>query len=157
MSEVDERAEKLDRERNRRTVYQPPNELELPLEVLERFENAGMKHRWVRYLLQGKEDVSNVGRYLREGYEFVSARDAPEMVDSCLVENVRKEEEALTVGDLVLMIAPIELVESKRKHYQDMAAQQLEAVNSRLRGQDIQNRSKQSVTRGGPARNFASD
>ena len=46
--------------------YVEPNLLDIPQFVTHRFEDQGMKLRWIRISLKGKDDYTNVGKRLAD-------------------------------------------------------------------------------------------
>ena len=68
--------------KQRRTVFEEPNWLEIPASVINRFLNEGMALRWIRITLRNQEDYQNVGKRTGEGWEFVQAEEVPEMLQS---------------------------------------------------------------------------
>ena len=95
----------------------------------------GYVFRWVRTSMGGQADSKNVSSKLREGFEPVRAEDYPNLmvvrdIDSRFPDNIE-------VGGLLLCKCPSELMEQRRKHQQQMAEGQMQAVdNSYLRQSD---------------------
>ena len=73
MTRNESRIEQL-REQNTREeewTFEEPNALDIPETVQARFENEGMALRWIRVSLQGKDDITNVGKKMQSGWVFV--------------------------------------------------------------------------------------
>ena len=69
MTRNESRTESM-REQNTREeewTFEEPNALDIPESVQARFENEGMALRWIRVSLQGKDDISNVGKKMQAG------------------------------------------------------------------------------------------
>ena len=60
--------------------FREPNMLDIPENVHNRFKNEGMVLRWIRINLRGKDDYTNVGKRLQEGWQFVGINEVPESV-----------------------------------------------------------------------------
>ena len=122
-------AEKKTREREARVVtYTPPSEKEIPQEVKNKFEAEGYHLRFIRILLDDKDDYSNVARRRREGYEFVKLSELPEYYQGMFETKnfgnaAQKYSGIVTVGDLALAKLPIENKEARDRYYQNVAVQ----------------------------------
>lgn len=84
------------------------NVLELPQSSINRLKALGFTHRWVRYKASefGRDDPSNVAKWLNLGYSFVKLSDAPELGLGYNDINHSVYGDIITVGDLVLMKIP---------------------------------------------------
>jgi len=95
----------------------------------------GWVFRWVRTSSLGHADNTNVSSKFRQGWTPVKASDHPEItvmsdVNSRFPENIE-------IGGLLLCKAPAEEVEKRRRYYEDMAQNQMDAVDRNyLRDQD---------------------
>lgn len=131
-------AEKKTRERDRRVVtYSPPSEFEIPEEVKNKFEAEGYHLRFIRVLLEDKDDFKNVARRRREGYEFVKISELPEYFQGLYESKnfgnaAQKYSGIVMVGDLALAKLPIENKEARDRYYRDVAIGNEAAVRSRL-------------------------
>lgn len=157
---VETRIRQLEKQRKRETVYKPPSNLELPPELVERLDSEGYVTKWVRWLIQGKEDVTNMASRRREGYEFVSMEEAPELGTLFLKERVRGFDDAVIVGDLVLMKIEKVKNEARKKYYEDFSSRQMDALEKQL-DKDTDGHSKMEtrteISRGGKRMNFVDD
>ena len=144
------------REQNTREdqwTFEEPNALNIPENVQARFDNEGMALRWIRVSLQGKDDISNVGKKLQAGWVFVSPDEVPEMSITSFVRDEGRYQGSVCRGDVALVKMPAGKVNARRKFYESKANDQMEAVNSQLmKSSDsrmpITNTSRSVTTRG---------
>ena len=104
--------------------WQPPSMLDAPTPP------DGYIYRWLRESMVGVEDKANMSKRIREGWEPVRAEEHPEF-EAPTVEDGRHAG-VIGVGGLVLAKMPIETVEQRRAYYNQMAADQMQAVDSNL-------------------------
>lgn len=90
-------------------------------------ERPGWSHRWMRMASLGELDTLNVGAYRREGWEYCTPSDYPELSDT-----VSDDGERIEVGGLVLVKIPTKIVRQRDTYYRDMSARQMEAMNNQL-------------------------
>jgi len=133
--------------------YREPNLLEIPQSVLNRFADQGMKLRWIRISLKGKDDYTNVGKRLGEGWEFVSLEEVPEIMHTSAVKEDGRYKGTVCRGDLALAKIDARRADSRQKYYENASAEMVDAVNSQLenasdRRMPIRNQSKTNVTKG---------
>jgi hypothetical protein len=144
------------REQNTREdqwTFEEPNALNIPENVQARFDNEGMALRWIRVSLQGKDDISNVGKKLQAGWVFVTPDEVPEMSITSFVRDEGRYQGSVCRGDVALVKMPAGKVNARRKFYESKANDQMEAVNSQLmKSSDsrmpITNTSRSVTTRG---------
>ncbi len=134
-------------------TFEEPNALTIPENVQARFDNDGMALRWIRYSLQGKDDITNVGKKLQAGWVFVSPEEVPEMALTSFVRDEGRYQGAVCRGDVALVKMPAGKVTARRKFYENKANDQMDAVNSQLmKNSDsrmpITNSSRSVTTRG---------
>ena len=134
-------------------TFEEPNALTIPENVQARFDNDGMALRWIRYSLQGKDDITNVGKKLQAGWVFVSPEEVPEMSLTSFVRDEGRYQGAVCRGDVALVKMPAGKVTARRKFYENKANDQMDAVNSQLmKNSDsrmpITNSSRSVTTRG---------
>ena len=108
----------------RRKPWQPPSSLDAPKAP------AGYKYRWIRESILNQEDKANMSKRIREGWEPVRAEEHPEF-EAPTVEDGRHIG-VIGVGGLILAKMPIETVNQRRAYYKQMAADQMQAVDSNL-------------------------
>jgi len=127
--------------------------LHLPSTVKERFANEGYVLGWIRISLKGNTDYQSIGLKQREGWEFVSEQEAPEMAMGFRVATEGSLEGAIIRGDVALAKRPVEIqdaVDAKNRH---KTKSMEDAINRRLiESSDsrapIYNSSKSRVTKG---------
>jgi hypothetical protein len=107
--------------------YREPNLLDIPESVTSRFEDQGMKLRWIRTTLKlaHTSAIKDEGRY----------------------------KGTVCRGDLALAKLPIKRAEARQRHFENASAEMVDAVNAQLenssdRRMPIQNQSKTNVTKG---------
>jgi len=144
------------REQNTREedwTFEEPNALTIPENVQARFDNEGMALRWIRISLQGKDDISNVGKKLQTGWVFVTPDEVPEMALTSFVRDEGRYQGSVCRGDVALVKMPAAKVNARRKFYEGKAIDQMDAVNAQLmKSSDsrmpISNTSRSVTTRG---------
>ena len=95
----------------------------------------GWVFRWVRTSILGHSDATHTSRMFREGWEAVKAEDHPELkLESDMGSKFKGN---IEVGGLLLCKAPEEKMKARSKHFQEVAANQMESVdNNYLREND---------------------
>jgi len=109
---------------SRRKPWQPPSLLDAPPPP------QGYVYRWIRESMIGQNDPANMSKRIREGWEPVRAEEHPEF-EAPTVEDGRHIG-VIGVGGLILAKMPIETVNQRRAYYKQMAADQMQAVDSNL-------------------------
>jgi len=138
--------------------YVPPGSLKIPQNIKARFEEAGYRLRWVRLYLNGQFDSQNIRNKMSpsEGFTFVKPEEL-EAEDLLLLgsdEKLDRFGDVVISGDLVLMKTRVENAEARRKYYRNLNKQQADAVNQRMRENQLQNDSR-SVVRTGKNAHFS--
>ena len=133
--------------------YREPNLLDIPESVTSRFEDQGMKLRWIRTTLKGGDDYTNVGKRMAEGWEFVSLEEVPELAHTSAIKDEGRYKGTVCRGDLALAKLPIKRAEARQRHFENASAEMVDAGNAQLenssdRRMPIQNQSKTNVTKG---------
>ena len=106
--------------------WTPPSSLDAPPAP------QGFKHRWIRTESIGFMDTGNVSKKLREGWEFVRAEEIKNQLgdhDYPVVQEGQYQG-LIGVGGLVLARIPEEIVEQRRKYFQDVTADQVKSVDN---------------------------
>ena len=155
MTRNESRSENM-REQNTREedwTFEEPNALTIPEHVQARFDNEGMALRWIRISLQGKDDISNVGKKLQAGWVFVTPDEVPEMALTSFVRDEGRYQGSVCRGDVALVKMPAGKVAARRKFYENKANDQMDAVNAQLMNSSdsrmpISNTSRSVTTRG---------
>jgi hypothetical protein len=154
---TESRSDKTRETKQRRTVFEEPNWLEIPASVITRLSQEGMALRWIRITLRNQEDYQNVGKRTGEGWEFVQAEEVPEMLQSSDVREGGRYAGAVCRGDLALAKMPKELAESRKNFYEGRSREMVDAVNAQLMNSSdsrmpISNNSRTKVSRGKQAK-----
>ena len=154
---TESRSDKTRETKQRRTVFEEPNWLEIPASVITRLLQEGMALRWIRITLRNQEDYQNVGKRTGEGWEFVQSEEVPEMLHSSDVREGGRYAGAVCRGDLALAKMPKELAESRKDFYEGRSRDMVEAVNAQLMNSSdsrmpISNNSRTQVSRGKQAK-----
>ena len=87
----------------------------------------GWRFRWIRTSTLGHPDNTNVSQKFRDGWVPVKREDHPEMVGQSDINS--RWEGAVEQGGLLLCKAPEEKMQSRNKHFQKIAQQQMESVD----------------------------
>ena len=133
--------------------FREPNMLDLPDTVVNRFKNEGMALRWIRINLRGKDDYTNVGKRVQEGWQFVDVNEVPEIQHTSFVRDEGRYTGAVCRGDLALAKMPLQKAENRQRFYENKSSEMVDSVNQQLMSQSdsrmpIRNSSKSQVTKG---------
>lgn len=115
----------------------------------------GYIYRWLRVTLQGKDDVKNISKVKREGWEFVK----PEEIETSdlPIRNYGTLEGYVGEGDVALAKLPADIAEARQELVHQKARDLMNAVNYQLNQHDdrrmpIYNESKSRQKTGRDAR-----
>jgi hypothetical protein len=115
----------------RPTSWKPPALLPDPA------PSKDWKYRWVRISTMGQQDPTNASAAFREGWEPCKAADHPELMMHVDPHSTSRFKDNIEIGGLLLCKMQAEKVEQRRKYYETMANDQIQAVdNSYLRQSD---------------------
>lgn len=110
--------------------YRPANELSLPEGMEEYFKQQGFHLRWIRYILEGREDSRNIALRRREGYEFISKADLKkeneewaDFFDSAQLSNSTSK--LICVGDVLLGKIETDRATARQQYYEDQSSAQV--------------------------------
>jgi len=109
---------------SRRKPWQPPSLLDAPPPP------QGYVYRWIRESMIGQNDPANMSKRIREGWEPVRAEDYPDFEAPSIDDG--KHAGVIGVGGLILAKIPKETVDERRAYYQNVADQQIQAVDNDL-------------------------
>jgi len=109
---------------SRRKPWQPPSLLDAPPPP------QGYVYRWIRESMIGQNDPANMSKRIREGWEPVRAEDHPDFEAPSIDEG--RHAGVIGVGGLILAKIPKETVDERRAYYQNVADQQIQAVDNDL-------------------------
>ena len=104
--------------------WRPPSLLDAPTPP------PGFVYRWLRESMVGQDDKANMSKRIREGWEPVRSDDHPEFEAPTIDEG--RHAGVIGVGGVLLAKMPVETGEQRRAYYNQMATQQMEAVDSNL-------------------------
>jgi len=128
MTEKIDRTSRSSREKieTRNKPWTPPSSLDAPPAP------KGFKHRWIRTESIGFMDTGNVSKKLREGWEFVRAEEIKNQLGDHDYPVVREGQYQglIGVGGLVLARIPEEVVEQRRKYFENITADQVKSVDN---------------------------
>ena len=88
----------------------------------------GWVFRWIRTSILGQSDNTNVSRSFREGWQPVKAEDHPEL--EIQSDHNSRFQGNVEVGGLLLCKAPEEKIKSRTRHFEQVAATQMESVDN---------------------------
>ena len=112
--------------KDRLKPWTPPSSLDAPPAP------KAFKHRWIRTESIGFMDTGNVSKKLREGWEFVRAEEVKNQLgdhDYPVVQQGQYQG-LIGVGGLVLARIPEEIVEQRKKYFQNITADQVKSVDN---------------------------
>jgi hypothetical protein len=114
------------REKNpTRYVYKPASTLPDPT------PDPDYDFFWVAISIAGQEHATNLSQKRRDGWEPVKAVDHPEL------QVVGNKDGNVEIGGLLLCKAPKEMIESRRRYYDQKAQNQMDSVdNSFMKNSD---------------------
>ena len=128
MTEKLDRTSRSSREKieTRNKPWTPPSSLDAPPAP------KGFKHRWIRTESVGFMDTGNVSKKLREGWEFVRAEEIKNQLGDHDYPVVREGQYQglIGVGGLVLARIPEEVVEQRKKYFENITADQVKSVDN---------------------------
>ena len=134
-------------------TFEEPDALGIPEAVTNRFADEGLTLRWLRVSLGGKDDISNIGKRVQDGWQFVLPEEVPEMVHDSFVREEGRYSGTVSRGDLALGKIPTARANARKEYFENKSREMMDAVNSQLENhQDsrmpITNTSKTAVMKG---------
>ena len=79
-TEVSKKSRNADtRDAQQRVYLDSENWLDIPNYIETEFLDQGFKLGWLRITINGNEDHKAVGKKINEGWEFVTAKEVPDM------------------------------------------------------------------------------
>jgi len=129
----------------REMTWKPPQLLPDPNPV------PGWKFKWVRTMLMGQADPTNMSARLREGWEPCKAEDHPELMMHS--DPNSKFKGNIEIGGLLLCKTPEDMVRQRTDYFAKQNQAQMEAVdNNFMRSQDermpLFNEKRSTTTKG---------
>ena len=124
--------------RERAGKYNPSSQIELPPGVVQRFKEQGFRLRWIRALAGNDIDYKNVGVWQREGYQFVTPQEVPELNSSTRIVDRDSFKNMVTLGDLALAKVPSELADAKAAYNLNQALELRDSVRRAPTGKGLE-------------------
>jgi len=126
---------RLTRELETRATKERPKQW-APAELLpEPDKQAGFAYRWIRVATLNNADPRNLSSKMREGWEPVRLEEQPKF--KLLADPNSRYKDNIEIGGLLLCKTPVEFVEQRNSHYQQLTDSQTAAVdNSLMRAND---------------------
>ena len=112
----------------RKKDWTPPSSLDAPAAP------QGYAHRWIRTATMGFEDVANVSKKLREGWEFVKAETLLSEIgqNEYPVISEGKHAGLVGIGGLVLARIPEEILKQRAEYFQKITQDRTDAIDRDL-------------------------
>ena len=113
---------------SRKKDWTPPSSLDAPAAP------QGYAHRWIRTATMGFEDVANVSKKLREGWEFVKAETLLSEIgeNQYPVISEGKHSGLIGIGGLVLARIPEEILKSRAEYFKKITQDRTDAIDRDL-------------------------
>ena len=126
---------RLDRELETREIVERPKQW-MPAELLpEPDKQAGFAYRWIRVSTLNEADPRNLSAKIREGWEPVRIEEQPKF--KLLADPTSRYKDNIEIGGLLLCKTPVEFVQQRNAHYQNVTDSQTRAIdNSFMRDND---------------------
>lgn len=148
---TEERKPRTTRENEARDLtWAPPDKLATPEPP------PGFKYRWVRYETRGQEDRQNLRSREKQNYRYVMAEELKNSGQEYDEIKNGPLQGVVSVGDLVLMMVPVEVAEQRNAYFAQRTRRMQQAVDQELDRNNtdvmpIERRNKSTVTTGRPA------
>jgi hypothetical protein len=128
MSEIKRTSRESDvrKKEMKKTTWAPPSSLDAPAAP------NGFAHRWIRTSIQGFEDMGNVTKKLREGWEFVRAEELKDQAQNFPIINQGQYAGCVGIGGLVLARIPLEILKARSEYFRKITSDQMNAVDNDL-------------------------
>ena len=148
-----EAEERTNNTREEEYTFEEPDMLAIPESVRDRFSANGLTLRWIRVLLKGEDDYTNVGKRMQDGWEWVELDEVPEMALSSYVKEGGRYSGSVCRGDLALAKMPLAKANARKEFYENRSSEMMDAVDRQLQNSSdskmpIRNRSKSQVSTG---------
>jgi len=112
--------------------WKEPNELEIPEEVVARLKAEDCEPRWIRILIEGREDANNIMTRLREGYQFVKRESVEDIWPEVPSYEHGRHGNLILVGDLALAKLSISISKSRKAAMSEKTRNLTEAIDRNL-------------------------
>ena len=112
----------------RKKDWTPPSSLDAPAAP------QGYAHRWIRTATMGFEDVANVSKKLREGWEFVKAETLKSEIGENQFPVIMEGRHAglIGIGGLVLARIPEEILKQRAEYFRKITQDRTDAIDRDL-------------------------
>ena len=112
----------------RKKDWTPPSSLDAPAAP------QGYCHRWIRTSTAGFEDVANVSKKLREGWEFLKAETLLSEIGEHEYPVISEGKHAglVGIGGLVLARIPLEILKSRAEYFRKITQDRTDAIDRDL-------------------------
>jgi hypothetical protein len=121
---------RLTRELETRTTSERPKQWQAPELLPEPDKQDGYAYRWIRTSTLNNADPRNISAKLREGWEAVKIEEQPKF--QLLIDPNSRFKDNIEIGGLLLCKTPVEFVEQRNSHYNNLTQSQTEAVDNNL-------------------------
>ena len=113
---------------SRKKDWTPPSSLDAPAAP------QGYCHRWIRTSTAGFEDVANVSKKLREGWEFLKAETLLSEIGEHEYPVIYEGRHAglIGIGGLVLARIPEEILKSRAEYFRKITQDRTDAIDRDL-------------------------
>ena len=113
---------------SRKKDWTPPSSLDAPAAP------QGFAHRWIRTAVAGFEDVANVSKKLREGWEFVKAETLLSEIGEHEYPIISEGKHAglVGIGGLVLARIPEEILKQRAEYFRKITQDRTDALDRDL-------------------------
>lgn len=116
----------------------------------------GMDQRWIRTVINGKDDATNWARKQREGWRARKADTVPENFPVPRIDH-GKFSGFIGIEGMILCERPLAISKRREKHFRDVTERRTDAINADLERVNSRNRNPafgpiQMATRTTPAR-----
>ena len=123
---------------SRKETYKPFNPFALPDDFVKEFASQGMEIKFVRHLLDGKEDTKNLREKFYQGWVPVTRKEVPDHFknDFSLFEtyDLGNFKDVISAGDLILCKIPVEKNIAVREFFENKAVEQVRALPGTFKG-----------------------
>jgi hypothetical protein len=106
----------------RKMVWRPGSALDAPQAPI------GYVHRWIRESVMDFDDKTNIHKKRQEGWDLVRAEEYPDYTGPVVDEG--RNAGIIGVGGLILARIPEELVQQRKRHFQNVTKNQMDAVDN---------------------------
>lgn len=126
-----EKAESYHTRRKEREAAPPPDDSWVPASALPEIDaDNDYTYRWIRVSHHGNQDNTNINRRLREGWEPVTSKEVEELGLRLRGDLNPVFTDGVEIGGLLLCKMPTAKVMSRRRYYERLNGEQVDAVDN---------------------------